>query len=56
MEVNTQTWCLMSTETTRLNRDGEKGEEGGYQGGGGGGDEGEYVNMVFNVHRNRDKA
>ena len=46
MEVNTQTWCLMSTETTRLNRDGEKGGEGGYQGGGGGRVEGEPTSCL----------
>ena len=39
--VTKQTWCLMSLETIRLIRDGEKGGRG-YGGGG----EGDYVPIV----------
>ena len=37
--VSKQTWCLTSTETMRLIRDGEKGGGRGYGGGG----EGDYI-------------
>ena len=36
------TWCLTSTETTRLTRDGQKGVGRGMEGGEGGG-EGDYI-------------
>ena len=36
-----ETWCLTSTETIRLSRDGEKGVRG--NGGGGGGEEGDNI-------------
>ena len=51
-----QTWCLMSTETTRLIRDGEKGGGGGggrgYGTGGGGG--GEIIYLSLHCHHQND--
>ena len=41
--MSKSTWCLTSTETTRLIRDGEKRRVGGMEVGGGGESEGNYI-------------
>ena len=44
-------WCLTSTETIRLIRDGEKGEEGAW---GGGGAEREIICLSLHCHHQND--
>ena len=47
-----QTWCLTSTETARLVRDGE----GGWRGMGGGGGEREIIYLSLHCHHQNDSC
>ena len=49
-----QTWCVTSTETIRLIRDGDKMEGGGTEVGGGGGGGREIINLSLHCHHQND--